>query len=160
LLDKAIDLRSDDTEPSSEEETHVKVAAIALVTALLFALPALAGTQCSGCGGPDSDSDGFSDVFDNCSLVPNPTQCDADSDGYGNHCDCDYDQDNICAGSDFLILGTWFGQTVPPAPGDVDQDCDGIVAGSDFLLFGAGFGSPPLNGPGTSCGNAKGVPCP
>ena len=131
----------------------MKIAAIALATALLFAPPALAGPD--GPHGPDTDSDGHADFMDNCSAIPNPTQTDNDSDGYGDICDCDYDNDNLCAGTDFLILGSWFGQSVPPAPADVDQDDNGIIDGGDFLSFGAGFGQPP----GTSCGHPKGTPC-
>jgi hypothetical protein len=131
----------------------MKVGVITLMTALLFAWPALAGDPCTG---PDTDSDGHVDICDNCDAIPNALQTDSDSDGYGNFCDCDYDQNNACAGSDFLILGLWFGQSVPPCPPYVDQDVNLACAGSDFLLFGAGFGQPP----GTSCGHAKGTPCP
>jgi len=136
-----------------EEETRMKFAAMALVTALLIALPALAGPDIHY---PDSDSDGIADVADNCSAKANPTQQDDDSDGYGDICDCDYDNDNACAGSDFLILGGNFGKPVPPCPADVDQDDDNACAGSDFLLFGGGFGQ----SPGPACGQPKGTPCP
>ena len=131
----------------------MKVGVITLMTALLFALPALAGDPCTG---PDTDSDGHVDICDNCDAVANPLQEDTDSDGYGQYCDCDYDNDNLCSGSDFLIMGQWFGQTVPPCPPDVDQNADGLC--SDFLLFGAGFGA----APGSSCSptHTKGNPCP
>ena len=130
----------------------MKIATIALVTALLFALPALAGPV--DCISPDADSDGYTDVCDNCDAIPNPTQTDDDSDGYGDA--CDYDNNNLCDGIDFLTLGSWFGQIVPPAPADVDQDDSLIVDGPDFLALGSGFGQPP----GSSCGNPKGTPCP
>jgi hypothetical protein len=134
----------------------VKVAAIALLTALLFALPAFAGTDCPGCVGHDNDSDGILEGADNCDVIYNPTQTDCDSDGFGNICDCDYDNNGLCDGTDFLTLGSWFGQIVPPAPCPVDQDDSLIIDGPDFLALGAGFGQPP----GSSCGNPKGTPCP
>jgi len=37
--------------------------------------------------GPDSDGDGLQDGYDNCLLVFNPTQADADQNGLGNCCD-------------------------------------------------------------------------
>jgi CSLREA domain-containing protein len=36
----------------------------------------------------DSDSDGFSDSFDNCPTLNNPAQIDSDFDGHGDPCDC------------------------------------------------------------------------
>ncbi len=38
-------------------------------------------------GDPDADSDGVPDSVDNCSLVDNPDQADADADGIGDVCD-------------------------------------------------------------------------
>jgi len=143
------------SESRPEEETHVRLAAIALVAALLSALPALAGPVPHG---PDTDSDGYPDYADNCDLVANPGQQDSDSDGYGNACDCDYDNDNACVFSDFLTFGANYNQAVPPCPAVVDQNSDLTCGFSDFLLFGAGYNQPP----GSSCSNAhlKGIPCP
>lgn len=36
---------------------------------------------------PDTDSDGVTDLFDNCTSVANPDQADTDSDGLGDACD-------------------------------------------------------------------------
>jgi hypothetical protein len=41
----------------------------------------------------DGDGDGYVDVMDNCAQVPNPDQRDTDSDGYGNLCDGDLNND-------------------------------------------------------------------
>ena len=132
----------------------MKVGVITLMTALLFALPAWAGSV--DCTGHDSDSDGFLESCDNCDVVANATQLDSDTDGFGNACDCDYDNNNLCDGTDFLALGGSFGQTVPPAPADIDQNDSLIIDGPDFLALGGGFGQPP----GTSCGNPMGTPGP
>lgn len=42
----------------------------------------------------DSDSDGINDFLDNCTMVINPEQRDADDDGYGNLCDGDLNNDS------------------------------------------------------------------
>jgi len=133
----------------------MKVGVITLMTALLFALPALAGDPCTG---PDTDSDGYPDICDNCDALANPSQQDDDSDGYGDMCDCDHDNSNYCDGTDFLLFAGAFGQTVPPAAPPVDQDDSLYVDGTDFLLFAAGFGQPP----GSACSptHTKGNPCP
>ena len=47
--------------------------------------PPLAGS--SAANAIDSDGDGVADLFDNCKLVFNPSQYDADADGKGNACD-------------------------------------------------------------------------
>jgi hypothetical protein len=140
----------------TEEKTLMKVGVITLMAAFLFALPAMAGTTGPDCGPVDTDSDGTFDLCDNCSAIANPTQFDADTDGFGNACDCDYDNNNLCDGADFLALGGSFGQTVPPAAADIDQNESGLIDGGDFLALGAGFGQPP----GPSCGHPKGTPCP
>ena len=50
---------------------------------------------------PDTDGDGFADPADNCSLVSNPSQLDADADGYGNLCDADLNNSGLTTTADF-----------------------------------------------------------
>ena len=87
----------------------------------------------------DTDGDGVVDIIDNCILVPNPTQCDGDNDGYGNHCDADFNSDLIVNGLDIGLFKAGFGTT------DVvtDLNCDGITNGLDIGLLKVLFGSPP-----------------
>jgi hypothetical protein len=47
------------------------------------------------CGSNDSDSDGVADGLDNCPLVANPSQANADGDALGDACDSDDDNDGI-----------------------------------------------------------------
>ena len=79
----------------------MKVGIISILTALLLALPAFAGTvdPCAGGGGaPDLDGDGYQDdLCDNCSLKANASQTDSDGDGCGNVCDADFDQNGVVA---------------------------------------------------------------
>jgi hypothetical protein len=95
---------------------------------------------CPG-GRTDTDSDGISDVCDNCPSVSNSTQKDSDRDGVGNSCDncpdspnpgqSDEDGDGIgdaCdevevtltpsnpAPDDFIIIDAAYGANVPPNP--------------------------------------------
>ena len=97
----------------------------------------------------DSDGDGIPDVNDNCILAANGTlildaggnsQLDSDSDGYGNMCDPDFNQNAVVDPSDFSLLKSRFGQ-----PGFPDQDLDGngIVDPSDFSLLKTMFGQSP-----------------
>jgi hypothetical protein len=136
----------------------MKVGVITLMTALLFALPALAGPV-DPCGPVDTDSDGTFDLCDNCSSSANPTQLDADSDGFGNRCDADFDQSGIVGGGDFSLLGQNWNQAIPPGGTGfppVDADESGIIGGGDFSLLGQTWNQLP----GPACGNPQGTPCP
>jgi hypothetical protein len=138
----------------------MKIVGIALVTALLFALPAAAGTD--PCPGPDSDSDGTEDLCDNCSEIFNPAQTDGDQDGYGDYCDCDYStaRNWVCDGVDFGEFAKKFGTLIPPTSCEFDHVPGGAVDGVDFGAFASMFGK----APGPACqmapGGARGIPCP
>jgi hypothetical protein len=105
----------------------------------------------------DSDGDGVPDAIDNCLEIQNPPplDCDTDQDGYGNMCDCDYNNDFLCGGPDF---GTFLGDFGGPDGGTgTDQNCDGSTGGPDFGRFFVGWGR--FTGPsGLSCAGT--VPCP
>lgn len=88
---------------------------------------------------PDSDADGILDSMDNCTQVPNPSQCDGDNDGYGNHCDADLNNDLIVNGLDVGPFRAGFGTTSPVT----DINCDGITNGLDVGPFKAMFGMAP-----------------
>jgi hypothetical protein len=97
----------------------------------------------SPAAGFDSDADGFDDEVDDCTAIANPTQLDVDEDGYGNACDCDFNQDEVCGRPDAAILFGCFGKTVTPGAGpeddpscaESDQNGDGSVGMADLSLF-------------------------
>ncbi|TGD75433.1 hypothetical protein E4634_03015 [Mangrovimicrobium sediminis] len=87
----------------------------------------------------DSDRDGVPDYKDNCVKVPNPSQCDGDGDGFGNHCDPDFNNDGIVNGLDVGPLKKAFGTSDKI----VDLNCDGIVNSLDIGPLKSLFGGPP-----------------
>jgi hypothetical protein len=97
----------------------------------------------------DVDGDGVSDPKDNCLVlvngpgtnhVPNPRengsyQCDDDLDGFGNWCDCDFDQNGVCEPADFSLLSLEFGKPVGPSNGIYDMECNQAIGQSDVLVW-------------------------
>lgn len=107
----------------------------------------------------DSDADGVVDCIDNCTQVANADQRDTDSDGYGNRCDADFDNNNVVGFSDYKLLAALWGMTSgdPGYDPDVDLDGNGRIGISDFINLFTHWGRPP--GPsGLIC--AGSVPCP
>jgi len=93
----------------------------------------------------DSDGDSVPQNQDNCTEVANTHQIDTDSDGYGNACDADYNNDGIVNGSDFWILRKAFGTKVgdPNYNPDVDNTGDNIIGMPDFQVFRSQLRSSP-----------------
>lgn len=88
--------------------------------------------------GPDTDEDGVADAEDSCIDAPNPDQTDTDADGFGNACDCDFNQDLTCNISDFNVFLPDFLNATDGGTG-TDMNDDGTVNISDFNLFLQGF---------------------
>jgi serine protease AprX len=92
--------------------------------------------------GLDSDQDGIPDVCDNCTLVSNAEQRDTDSDGFGNRCDTDFDNDGLVTMADVLSFIPAFGTRDP----NFDVDGDGYVNFFDVVVLVRGY----LKSPGPS----------
>ncbi len=93
----------------------------------------------------DCDDDGRPDTADNCVAIANPTQCDTDTDGMGNHCDPDLNNDNVVGIPDFNAFRACFGSTTgqPNFDPNCDFNCDGAVGIPDFNIFRQFFGRAP-----------------
>ncbi|MBE9563853.1 MAG: thrombospondin type 3 repeat-containing protein, partial [Proteobacteria bacterium] len=87
----------------------------------------------------DSDSDGLIDSKDNCILVPNPAQRDTDTDGYGNYCDPDFDNNLIVGAGDLGYLKSKFFTADPHA----DLDGSGTVSAVDLAILKSFYFKPP-----------------
>ena len=89
----------------------------------------------------DFDGDTFLDGSDNCISVSNPLQIDSDSDGAGNVCDSDDDNDGVSDTSDaFPLDNTESVDSDDDGMGnnaDTDDDNDGIADGADSCPAGA-----------------------
>ncbi len=87
----------------------------------------------------DSDEDGLDDFEDNCATEANKDQRDTDGDGYGNHCDPDFDNNGTVDFSDLAFLKSVFFT----ADRDADLNGDGKVDFADLAILKSFFFSPP-----------------
>ena len=78
---------------------------VALVAGALLAPAAAPAAVTAG----DRDGDGVPDAVDNCLTSPNASQRDTDSDGFGNACDPDFNNDGLVDERDMKILTQQFG---------------------------------------------------
>ncbi len=100
----------------------------------------------------DADGDGIPDAEDNCPLVANPDQADADADGLGDVCDPDDDNDGVLDADDNCPLVANPDQADLDADGqgdacDLDDDGDGLLDEIDAC---------PLENPGSGDANGDG----
>jgi len=93
--------------------------------------------DCTGLGGDDTDRDGVCDAVDNCLLVQNGgvAQCDGDSDGFGNACDGDFDNDGFVTPVDTAAMSAALAAFESEPPGVEDMNCDGFVTPMDVPRF-------------------------
>ena len=68
----------------------------------------------------------------------NVDQRDTDDDGFGNVCDCDFDNNGTCTITDFNVFLPDFTSATDSGTG-TDMDGDGSVGIADFNLFLPGF---------------------
>ena len=87
----------------------------------------------------DIDGDGVLDHQDNCRTIPNANQRDTNSDGYGNLCDADLDNNGFVNFTDLSLFKQKFTTSDP----DANLDGIGIVNFSDLAIFKSLFGKAP-----------------
>jgi hypothetical protein len=92
----------------------------------------------------DTDGDTIPDSLDNCKLVANSTQCNSDSDIYGNRCDGDLNNNNSTNAQDTTLFRAQLGQSSSlPLYNKADINCSGAVNAQDTTLFRQLLGRPP-----------------
>jgi Thrombospondin type 3 repeat len=90
---------------------------------------------------PDTDGDGIPDVLDKCTLdsrnATAPSTCDSDTDGYGNVCDPDFDQNFAVNSVDYTMffVPAFKGLDPAPWPQGMDMDCNNAVNSVDYTMF-------------------------
>lgn len=92
----------------------------------------------------DVDRDGVPNVADNCINVANPSQLDADRDGYGNLCDADLDNSGMANSFDYAILRSVLGRPAGSSAtaAAADLDGNGWVTTADEIRLRANLGKP------------------
>ena len=80
---------------------------------------------------PDTDSDGVDDSIDNCIDIANTGQQDTDSDGHGNICDADIDQNCFTNFNDM----TWMKSFFFSSNANLDLDSSGFVNFDDLTIM-------------------------
>jgi hypothetical protein len=101
---------------------------------------------------PDSDGDGVIDLIDNCVLVANRDQRDADNDGYGSMCDADLNNDHIVNQADLALFRQVYGTDNAVA----DFNGDSLVDDYDLYILRSQYFQPP--GPSNPDSDRDGIP--
>ncbi len=123
------------------ENTHRRTLAGTLLLVLLGLGSGMATAAVPG----DADGDGLPDLQDNCPALANASQCDSDSDGHGNHCDVDLNNDGIVNAQDTAQFRLQLGQpSVAPTYNKADLNCNGAVNAQDNNLFRRLLETPPV----------------
>jgi hypothetical protein len=114
----------------------VATALLACIGASFPGTPALAA---------DADGDLIQDTADNCVLVANTSQLDADNDGNGNACDGDLDNSGLVTSADYIIMKSVLGDTSASSStaAVADLDGSGTVNTLDLLRLRVMMGSAP-----------------
>ena len=99
----------------------------------------------------DTDGDLRGNMCDNCRALANNTgvafQCDSDTDGFGNRCDGDMNNNNVTNNQDYGLFRAQLGQpSVSPTYNKADINCNNTVNNQDYGLFRGLLGAGP--GPG------------
>lgn len=89
---------------------------------------------------PDDDGDGVRNRVDNCVEIANQDQRDTDSDGFGNACDPDLNNDGVVNMLDVFEWTAFFNQNTD---GDADFNGDGVANFFDYALLSEFFLQPP-----------------
>lgn len=96
----------------------------------------------------DPDGDGVPDIDDNCTQTFNPSQTDADGDGFGNACDPDLNNNCVVNVADLGLLRSAFFSADPVADFNGDGDVNVLDLGVMKLFF---FEPPGPSGLATAC---------
>ena len=100
--------------------------------------------NCKHGDGPDFDGDSHCDWEDNCVEVFNPYQRDSNGDGFGNACDCDYNNDGVVGLADMGILALSYELDKNSGYNpDTDHNNNCKTDGDDLGAFQDAFGSTP-----------------
>ena len=101
----------------------------------------------------DGDNDGVADASDNCSAVANADQRDTDSDGFGNLCDADLDNDCAVNFADLALFKERFlGSDL-----DADLDGSGTVDFGDLAILRSAFLGVPGPSALATCNGSNGA---
>jgi hypothetical protein len=93
----------------------------------------------------DPDADGILDGVDNCRLVANADQLDANGDGFGNLCDADLNNSGLTTTADYAILRSVLNQSASASPtaAAADLNGSGTVTTADFAILRAALNVAP-----------------